>query len=74
MSNKRNLLILMRFQEKKNLQTQNISKKLEIKVSSLMQTSQHSVKKIKNQMKMILRWSKNENSIIFYFNLFLINL
>ena len=67
MSNKRNLLILMRFQEKKNLQIQNISKKLEIKVSSLMQTSQHSVKKIKNQMKMILRWSKNENSIFFLF-------
>jgi len=67
MSNKRNLLILMRFQEKKNLQSQNISKKLEIKVSSLMQTSQHSVKKIKNQMKMILRWSKNEISIIFLF-------
>lgn len=67
MSNKRNLLILMRFQEKKNLQSQNISKKLEIKVSSLMQTSQHSVKKIKNQMKMILRWSKNEISIFFLF-------
>ena len=67
MSNKRNLLILMRFQEKKNLQSQNISKKLEIKVSSLMQTSQHSVKKIKNQMKMILRWRKNEISIFFLF-------
>lgn len=67
MSNKRNLSILMRFQEKKNLQSQNISKKLEIKVSSLMQTSQHSVKKIKNQMKMILRWSKNEISIFFLF-------